>query len=112
MDRPGSSDCQCTDRYARRHLSDGEEGVHALECFGLYRYAQNREARFSRHHPRQMRGTTGASDDDLQSPIQCGLCVFEQEVRCAMRRDDSGFVCDAEFFQQLTCMTHRVPIGL
>jgi hypothetical protein len=47
-----------------------------------------------RAHPRQVRRAAGPGDDHRDAPARGGLGVLEQQVRRAVRTDDSDFVRD------------------
>ena len=74
--------------------------------------AEDRERGLRRGHPRQVRGTARAGDDDLDPPRLRCFGVLEKEVGGPVRRDDAAFIGDAERVQRLRRVDHRLPVRL
>ena len=59
-----------------------------------------------------MRGSAGSGNDRGEATLHRGLRVVEKQVGRSVRRDDAGFMGNAQPLQHFHCVTHRFPIGL
>ena len=112
VDRACFADCQGSDRNAARHLHHTQERIQAVKRVRLHGHAENREERLAGTHSGQMRGSAGAGNQDLESPLGGTAGVFEKQVGCPMRTHDGSFKGNPERGQLFRCVFHGFPVGL
>ena len=60
----------------------------------------------------EMGGAPGPGNDDFQSPAAGRFGILDQTVRCAMGRDDAGFMGDPQFLKDFGGQPHHRPVRL
>ena len=101
------------DRYARRHLQDGEDAVPAVDgVAGMYRHADDRQRGDGGDHAGQVCRAARTGDDDVESALGGGFAVVEQAFRGAVCRDDGEFVGGMELFAGAGSVLHDAKIAV
>ena len=70
--------------------------IDTTQHLALDRYAQHRQHRDRRQHPRQMGRAAGAGDHHFKSPALGLASVAKESFRRAVRRDDSGLMGNSQ----------------
>ena len=112
VDRARLADGQRSDRNAGRHLDDGKQRILPGQGLRFDRHAENRQRGQRRGHARQMRGTPGARDDDLEARRLCAPGEIVEPFGRAVGGDDALVMRHAERIERLGGMAHRRPVGL
>jgi len=111
VDRAGSADGECANGDATGHLRDGEERIETLEGFGFDRDAEDGENGFGSGHAGKMSCAARAGDDDFDAALFGSLGIFEEQIGCAVGGDDTRFMWNTKFREDLGGEFHGVPIG-
>ena len=97
----GLADGERADGNSPGHLDDREQGIDAVEHRCGNRNAEHGKERLGGEHSRQMGRAPGAGDDDLQAAALGLFGILEEPVRRAMGRDNTHFVGNRKFVEQV-----------
>ena len=108
----GVADRHGCDRYARRHLHDREQRVHAVEVLEGDRHSDDGKRCDGSEHAGQVGRSPGAGDDDLDPARVSVAPVGQHLVGHSVRRDHVGFVRDPELLQRRGSSLHGRPVRI
>jgi hypothetical protein len=106
--RPADGDGR--DRHPRRHLHDGQQGIHAVEVLQRHGHPDDRERGDRRQHARQVGRSPGSGDDDAQTALLRAGAVPHHLLRHPVRRDDVDLAGDAELVEGSGRRLHDRPV--